>query len=178
MSRVVKFGCFLLLALAAWAQNPATIRVGVAVMQNISTRPFPSRGPRARLVFYLNGIHGRRGQPRIEAVALEGTGRAAAQAEATAKQCEYVVLTTLVTLQALDPAGKIRVGIDRPQPPGPPYPNSPVYLGVMKFELMRRGETLTESSVRSGQRITADDMIDVLMSQVAERVRKEIVRKP
>jgi len=182
MSSAVKLTCMLLLAGVACAQQPAPkpIRVGVAVMANVSTRPYPSRGPRDRLAEYLANQKPKRGQPAVEAVPLEAATRAAAEAEAAGKHCDYVVFTTLVALQALDePPGALRVGIDPvPQPPGPPYPNSPVYVGVMKFELVRAGEPVLESSVRSGQKITAQDMITVLMSQVAQRVRKQIAKHP
>ncbi len=180
MSRAIKLGCvLLLLASMAWAQklqSPKAVRVGVAVMQNISTRPFPGRNPRDQLVRYLNNQYAKPGQPKLEAVALEATSRAGVETEAADRDCDYVVFTTLVVLHAVNqPAGELRIGIDpTPQPPGPPYEQAPVYAASMKFELVRNGEPVKESSVRSAQRITADDMVAVLMNLVADRVRKEI----
>jgi hypothetical protein len=179
MSGVPKLGCVLLLAITCSAQDlqtPKTVRVGVAVMQNLSTRPYPGRAPRDQLVRYLNNAYAASGGRKIQAVTLEATSRAAAEAEAADKDCEYVVFTTLVLLHAVNqPAGQVRVGIDpAPQPPGPPYRGQPVYAASMKFELVRRGEPVVESSVRSAQRIIADDMVVVLMNLVADRVRKQL----
>lgn len=148
-------------------------------MQNTSTRPFPSRDPRDRLVYYLNSTRQKRGPARIEAIALEATSRAGAEAEATGRHCEYVVFTTLLSLQAVDRPGEIRAGIDPvPQPPGPPYQHAPTYVAVMSFELLRGGEPVMQSTVRSVQRITADDMVLVLMRQVADRVSNRIAKAP
>ncbi len=146
-------------------------------MQNISTRPYGGRDPRDRLILYLNNKQPKPGVT-IVAVSLEATTRAAVDAEAAGKQCDYVVFTTLVSLHAVTGAGELRAGSDPiPQPPGPPYKGSPVYIGLMKFELARDGDTIVASNVRSAQRITAEDMVSVLMSKVAERVRKEIAKK-
>ncbi len=177
MKRRFQLGIFLLLAVATGAQTlhtPKSVRIGVAAMQNVSTRPYGGRDPRDRLILYLNNKQAKPGVTII-AVPLDATSRAAANAEAAEKQCDYVVYTTLVSLHAVTDAGELRVGIDPvPQPPGPPYKSSPVYVGLMKFELVREGDTLLETNVRSVQRITAEDMIAVLMNQVAERVRKQI----
>ncbi len=180
MKTALKLGCLLLLATGGFAQTlhaPKSVRVGVAVMQNISTRPYGGRDPRDRLIVYLNNKQPKPGVTFV-AVRLEATSRAAAEAEAAGNRCDYVVFTTLVSLHAVTGAGELRAGIDPvPQPPGPPYKGSPVYIGLMKFELARDGDTVLESNVRSVQRITAEDMVAILMSQVAERVRKEIGKK-
>ncbi len=69
-----------------------TLRVGVVTINNMSDRPVSLDELRERLV---NGIEG----AGIDAVPLNATSPAAAEAEAKAKQCDFILYTDIGSLK-------------------------------------------------------------------------------
>lgn len=73
-------------------KQPGTLRVGVVTINNRSDRQVSLDALRERLV---NGIEG----PGIDAVPLNATSQAAAEAEAKAKQCDFILYTDISSLK-------------------------------------------------------------------------------
>ncbi len=76
----------------AESKQPGTLRVGVVTINNRSDRPVSLDSLRQRLV---NGIEGE----GIDAVALNATTQAAAEAEAKARQCDFILYTDISSLK-------------------------------------------------------------------------------
>jgi len=76
----------------AETKQPGTLRVGVVTINNMSDRPVSLDALRERLV---NGIGG----AGIDAVRLNATSQAAAEAEAKSKQCNFILYTDLSSLK-------------------------------------------------------------------------------
>jgi hypothetical protein len=76
----------------AGAKAPGTIRVGVVSINNKSDRPVSLDELRARLV---SGIEG----SGVDAVPLNATTQAAAEAEARARQCDFILYTDISALK-------------------------------------------------------------------------------
>ena len=76
----------------AEAKQPGTLRVGVVTINNRSDRSVSLDALRARLV---NGIEG----SGVDAVPLNATTPAAAEAEAKAMQCDFILYTDISTLK-------------------------------------------------------------------------------
>ncbi len=74
-------------------KQPGTIRVGVVSIENKTNRPVSLEGLRERLV---GGI----GSTGIDAVALNATMPAEAEAEAKAKQCDFILYTDLSAMKS------------------------------------------------------------------------------
>jgi hypothetical protein len=73
-------------------KQPGTLRVGVVTINNRSDRPVSLDSLRQRLV---NGIEG----TGIDAVPLNATTQAAAEAEAKARQCDFILYTDISSLK-------------------------------------------------------------------------------
>ncbi|MGH9970952.1 MAG: hypothetical protein ACREBG_24615 [Pyrinomonadaceae bacterium] len=76
----------------AGAKQPGTLRVGVVTINNKSDRPVSLDTLRGRLV---NGIEG----SGIEAVPLNAISQSEAEAEAKARQCDFILYTDITTLK-------------------------------------------------------------------------------
>lgn len=76
----------------AETKQPGTLRVGVVTINNMSDRPVSVEALRARLV---NGIEG----AGIDAVPLNATSQAAAEAEARSRQCDFILYTDISNLK-------------------------------------------------------------------------------
>jgi hypothetical protein len=77
---------------AADAKAPGTIRVGVVLINNKSDRPVSVDSLRARLTGEIQGSG-------IEAVSLNAISPAEAEAEAKAKQCDFILYTDIAALK-------------------------------------------------------------------------------
>jgi hypothetical protein len=73
-------------------KQPGTIRVGVVQINNMSDRPVSTDALRQRLV---SGIEG----SGVDAVPLNATSQAAAEAEAKARQCDFILYTDISSLK-------------------------------------------------------------------------------
>lgn len=78
---------------AAQSKQPGTVRVGVVSIDNKTNRPVSLETARARLVSGIDGTG-------IDAIALNATIPAEAEAEAKAKQCDYILYTDLSGMKA------------------------------------------------------------------------------
>jgi hypothetical protein len=76
----------------AEAKQPGTLRVGIVTINNRSDRPVSLDALRERL---MNGIEG----TGIDAVPLNATTQAAAEAEAKARQCDFILYTDISSLK-------------------------------------------------------------------------------
>ncbi len=76
----------------AEAKQPGTIRIGVVAINNKTDRPVSLDSLRERLV---GGIE----RSGIDAVTLNATSFAEAEAEAKAKQCDFILFTDVSTLK-------------------------------------------------------------------------------
>ena len=74
------------------AKRPGTIRVGVVQINNKTGKPVAADTLRLRLISEIQGSG-------IEAIALNGTSPAELDAEAKAKQCDYILYSDLATLK-------------------------------------------------------------------------------
>ena len=78
---------------AAQIKQPGTVRVGVVSIDNKTNRPVSLETARARLVSGIDGT-------RIDAIELNATTPGEAEAEAKAKQCDYILYTDLSGMKA------------------------------------------------------------------------------
>jgi hypothetical protein len=76
----------------AAAKQPGTLRVGVVTINNRSDRPVSVDALRTRLV---SGIEG----TGVDAVPLNATTQAAAEAEAKARQCDFILYSDISSLK-------------------------------------------------------------------------------
>jgi len=74
------------------AKRPGAIRVGVVQINNKSGKPVAADTLRLRLISEIQGSG-------IDAIALNGTSAAELDAEAKAKQCDYILYSDLATLK-------------------------------------------------------------------------------
>src|SRR5271166_720796 len=122
---------FCLLALTALAQENRIVRVGVAMMQNQASRNIPGDAGRNRLVAALNQQKPDKKQHlKLEGIPLAGTSPEEVANEAKQKNCDYVVYTSLLELQASsDGTMQPRPGTVQPYPGGtlgmPPNAGNP-----------------------------------------------------
>jgi len=74
------------------AKRPGSVRVGVVQINNKSGKPVAADTLRLRLISEIQGSG-------IDAIALNGTSAAELDAEAKAKQCDYILYSDLATLK-------------------------------------------------------------------------------
>jgi hypothetical protein len=74
------------------AKRPGAVRVGVVQINNKSGKPIAADTLRLRLIGEIQGSG-------IDAIALNGTSAAELDAEAKAKQCDYILYSDLATLK-------------------------------------------------------------------------------
>jgi hypothetical protein len=151
---------------ATGARKPGTIRVGVAQINNKAGRPVSEDTLRGRLVGHIEGTG-------IEAIPLNASSPAEADAEAKAKQCDFVLYTDLVSLKS-SAAKKLggmfgRVtgveGIDKTE-------------ARVDFRLFAVGETSprlqsSATAKEEGDEASAGTAIDTEAGKVSAEVRKK-----
>ena len=74
------------------AKRPGSVRVGVVQINNKSGKPVAADTLRLRLISEIQGSG-------IDAIALNGSSAAELEAEAKAKQCDYILYSDLATLK-------------------------------------------------------------------------------
>ena len=162
------------------ADQKRTIRVGIAPMQNRSSRQVIPTWERDQLMRELQRLRtDRKSSVILEAVSLEATSREDASPEADKKGCQYLVLTAL-----LDPSGgpSISGGPDGSQ-------RSPILLGntnphqtvAVTFTILELGSarTLTEGTTAAPVEDHNDTRAaDEAMRLVARRVASELRNRP
>lgn len=161
------------------ADQPRTIRIGVALMENRSGRNASPEWERDQLLRELKSRRTKRKSPIvIEAVALQASSKEDAATEAAQKKCDYFVLTTM-----LDPrqGPGISGGPDGVAP-------APVILGngnssqmlAIDFAIFNTSDlrtfaqgTSTAPVEESNDVRAADDAIRLMANQIASELRKK-----
>jgi hypothetical protein len=150
------------------ADQKHTIRVGIAVMTNRSGRQASPIWERDQLVRELQRKRtDRKSSIVIEAVSFDASSREDAGQEAAQKNCEYLVLTTMV-----DPrrGPGISGGPDGIAPP--PVIVDFVILGVSDQRTLAEG-TSTASVEENNDTRAADEAMRMTAHRVASELRKD-----
>ena len=138
--------CFL--SLCAFAQENRVIRVGVPIMKNLAGRSVPGNIERDRLVAALNQEKpDKKLHVKVQGVPLEGLTPEDIGDEAKQKNCDYVVYTTLIELQASSDPAMRQPGTIQTNPGGvwnnPNNPRAqalnPEYSATVEYKLYRTG---------------------------------------
>jgi hypothetical protein len=120
---ILSFSC-----LAVFAQEPATVRVGVAVLRSGDDTESGTEA-RGRLVKVLNQHkNDKKSQLTIEAVALDAAPGRPAIAEGREKKCDFVLYTQVEALERSSRSGQ--------DSHGPPQ-NLERYTALLEYELRR-----------------------------------------
>jgi hypothetical protein len=184
---------FCLISLYALAQENRIVRVGVAMMQSQAGHSMSGAWGQDRLVAALNQQKPDKKQHiKLQGVPLEGTGSEEVANEAKQKNCDYVVYTNLVDLQAAtDSTMQPRSGGTMQTYPGGSLgmpPNNPnntrtgntQYRATMDYRLYRAGDAaaITSSSLTNQQSGPEENVVAQVLSQVANRVFAEVRKAP
>ena len=188
---------FCLLALHALAQENRIVRVGVAMMRTQASGISGSWG-QDRLVAALDQQKPDKKQHiKLQGVPLEGTTPEELTTEAKQKNCDYVVYTNLVDVQAAaDPPTQPRSGGGTMQTyPGggtmggmPPPQNTrnntrltnSQYTATVEYRLYRAGDAAAVSSASLSNQQTGpeENVVSQVLNLVANRVFTEVKKAP
>jgi len=184
-----------LLSLCAMAQENRVIRVGVATMQSQAGQSISGNWGQDRLVAALNQQKPDKKQHiKLQGIALEGTGPEEVGNEAKQKNCDYVVYTHLVELQASTdnamqqqqqqrpgtapnyPAGGLGMPPNNPTSPSTPRSMNTQYRATVDYRLYRPGDTtaISNASLTNQQSGPEEAVVSQALNQVANRVFGEI----
>jgi len=173
-----------LLSVCAFAQENRIIRVGVPIMKNQAGRSVPGNIERDRLVAALNQEKpDKKLHVKVQGVPLEGTTPEDVGDEAKQKNCDYVVYTTLVELQASTDPSMPRPGTIQTNPGGvwsTPNPGArPLnqeYRATVEYRLFRTGnpEAISGAPFSNQQPSDEETVVSQIMNQIANRVFAEI----
>jgi hypothetical protein len=180
------------LALPALAQDNRVVRVGVAMMQSQASHSISGNWGQDRLVAALNQQKPDKKQHiKLQGVPLEGTSPEEVANEAKQKNCDYVVYTNLVELQAsTDSAMQPRAGTMGTYPGGslgmpPNNPNNTrtmntQYRATVDYRLYRTGDAaaISSSSLTNQQSGPEENVVAQALNQVANRVLAEVKKAP
>jgi hypothetical protein len=184
---------FCLISLCALAQENRVVRVGVAMMQSQASRSMSGAWGQDRLVAALDQQKPDKKQHiKLQGVPLEGTGSEELGNEAKQKNCDYVVYTNLVELQAAtDSTMQPRSGGTMGTYPGGSLgmpPNNPnntrtantQYRATVDYRLYRAGESaaISSSPLTSQQSGPEENVVAQVLNQVANRVFAEVKKSP
>jgi hypothetical protein len=178
-----------LLSLCAFAQENGVIRVGVPIMKNQTGRSVPGNMERDRLVAALNQQKpDKKLHIKVQAVPLDGTTPDEAGDEAKQKQCDYIVYTTLIELQASTDPLQRTPGTIQTNPNGvwntPNNPQArglnPEYRATVEYRLYRSGggEAISSAPFTNQQAMPEEAVVSQLMDRIASRVFAEIKKGP
>ena len=172
----------------------SSVRIGVPIMANTSTRSINRRLQRDWLVqaFQPDKKKSKKKAaappevPQIEALALESDSPAGAAREARGKNCDYVLYTKLIEMREPgDPRprnqpGAVSIGRD----PLATYPDvsvmhDPVHYAVVEYRLQRVGESeaLLAQSVSGEEHTDENGTVQRLLFLIVDRVKDEL-REP
>lgn len=179
--RALVFLSMLTVATIALAQQqPRVIRVGVPLMKNTSTRSVSTEVARDHLVKAFNSEKtDKKLHLKVQGVALEGTDPRDVASEAEAKQCDYVVYTTLTELRANSDPNMRRPGTitsnPNPQRTVPDQEDAAmnlVYEATVEYKLFRTGG----HAALSGAPFTAREAMDetAVVSEVLDRIANRV----
>jgi hypothetical protein len=183
-----------LLSLCALAQENRVVRVGVATMQSQAGQSISGNWGQDRLVAALNQQKPDKKQHmKLEGIVLEGTSPDEVGNEAKQKNCDYVVYTHLVELQASTdnamqqqqqrpgtvpnyPAGGLGMPPNAPTNPSTPRTMNTQYRATVDYRLYRAGEAaaISNASLTNQQSGPEEAVVSQALNQVANRVYGEI----
>jgi len=160
------------------ADQPRTIRIGIALMENRSGRNASPVWERDQLLRELKSRRTHRKSPiTLEAVSLQSSSKQDAATEAAQKHCDYFVLTTM-----LDPrqGPGISGGPDGIAPAPVIVGNaSPAQMLAIDFRIVDTSDLRTFAEGTSTAPIeenddirAADDAIRLMANQIADDLRK------
>jgi hypothetical protein len=182
-----------LLSLCAVAQENRVVRVGVAMMQSQASHGMSGGWGQGRLVAALDQQKPDKKQHiKLQGVPLEGTSPEEVANEAKQKNCDYVVYTNLVELQALgDSTAQPRSGGTMGTYPGGSLgmpPNNPnntrtgntQYRATVDYRLNRTGDAaaVSSSSLTNQQSGPEENVVAQVLNQIANRVFGDIKKAP
>ena len=178
-----------LLPLCAFAQENRVIRVGVPIMKNLAGRSVPGNIERDRLVAALNQEKpDKKLHVKVQGVSIEGTTPEDIGDEAKQKNCDYVVYTTLIELQASSDPAMRQPGTIQTNPQGvwnsPSNPrgaaNDPEYRATVEYKLYRTGnpDAISGAPFSNQQQMPEMEVVAQVMNQIANRVFAEVKKGP
>lgn len=171
----------------AFPQQLRIVRVGVPVMKNNAGRSVPANQERDRLVKALNDEKAdKKLHLKVQGVALEGMSSQDVASEAEAKNCDYIVYTTLLELRTQGDAPDRRPGTINinPNPQrGNQEPESaamnPEFQATVEYKLYRTGDPVALSGAPfSAQDALPDsEVVGQVMDRIANRVFDEVKKR-
>ena len=178
-----------LLSVSTLGQEHRVVRVGVPIMKNQAGRSVPGNIERDRLVKALNDEKpDKKSHIKILGVPIEGMTPDEVGAEARQKNCDYVVYTTLIELQASTDPAMQRPGTMQTRPDGVwTNPNNtetralnPEYRATVEYKLYRTGnpDVISAAAFSNQQIMPEADVVSQVMDQIANRVFAEIRKAP
>jgi len=181
-----------LLTLPVLAQENRIVRVGVAAMQTQASQGLSANWAQDRLVAGLNQQKPDKKQHiKLQGVPLQGGSPEEIENEAKQKNCDYMLSTSLVELQAvMTSATQPRITSMPTTPPGlgmppPGTTNSPQstttqYQATVTYRLFRAGDATTtaSSSVTYQQNGPPENVVSQVLGQVVNRVFGDIKKAP
>jgi hypothetical protein len=184
----------ILLTISSFAlpQEARVIRVGVAVMKNNSNRGYSGQQARDRLVRAFNDEKAdKKAHLKVQGVALEGTQSGEVYSQAVAKNCDYIVHTTLTDLRTQDDLAERRPspidinpgGKRGAQDPGSARMN-PEYAATVEYTLYRTGDPseIAGAPLSAERAMTEDDAVSQAIGRIATSVfadaKKDIAAHP
>ena len=187
LGRASLLAALLVTSARAFPQQTRVIRVGVPVMKNSANRSVPVNWERDRLVKALNGEKtDKKLHLKMQGVALEAVNPQDVVSEAQAKNCDYIVYTTLVELRTQgDPPdrrpGTISIS---PNPQrGVQDPESaavnPEFEATVEYKLYRTGDPMALSGAPFSAHETMPDseVVGQVMDRIANRVFDEVKKR-
>jgi hypothetical protein len=191
MARACVFIILLTVSVLAFPQEQRVIRVGVPVMKNNSSRTVPITQARDRLVRSLNDEKpDKKLHVRVQGVALDGTSPDEVVSQGTAKNCDYVVYTTLIELRTQgDPVQRpstieITPGAKRGARDPESEAMNPEYQATVEYKFYRTGDRAAISGAPfwNEKAISEIDAVSQVMDRIANSVfadvKKEITARP
>lgn len=168
----------------ALPQQIRVIRVGVPIMKNSASRSVPGELERDRLVKALNDQKtDKKLHVKVQGVALEGTNPQDVVSQAEAKNCDYIVYTTLLELRTQDdPEQRLPGSINiNPLPQrGAQSPESaamnPEFEATVEYKLYRTGDPVALSGAPFSAReaMPETEVVSEVMGRIANRVFAEV----
>jgi hypothetical protein len=180
IARACLFAALLTVSSFALPQEFRVIRVGVPVMKNNASRAFPGTQARDRLVKSFNDEKpDKKLHVRVQGVALDGTSPDEIVSQGVAKNCDYVVSTTLIELRTQgDPAERrpgtieINPGAKRGAQPPESAAMNPEYEATVEYKLYRTGDP---SAISGAPFSTQKAMSEInAVSQVMDRIANSV----
>lgn len=184
LGRASLLAVMLVMSPRAFPQQLRIIRVGVPVMKNSAGRSVSGKQERDRLVTALN--HEKTDKKlhlRVQGVALEGMSPQDVVSQAEAKNCDYIVYTTLIELRTQGDPIDLRPGTININPNsqrGVQDPESaamnPEFEATVEYKLYRTGDPVALSGAPfSAQEAMPDsEVVGQVMDRIANRVFDEV----